>query len=266
MTEDNFQVPNLVRGIQVMEFLASQSSPRTITEIANALDFPKNSVMRIVNALAHHGYVHRDSQTKACHLTRKLFSMASRMPQERTLVESSMGAMRSVRDRYKETVVLTILDGQRGIILEQVQGLHAFRFVCEPGVEQQLHSSASTKAILALMSKSERDILLDGYQFSRFTKTTITSRTTFEQELTAILAQGFAEDRGEQVEGVHCMAAAIQDHSGRPVAAITLTGPASRIFAEYRAEEIGAYLKEQTREVSTALGYDSSTNTVPLSA
>ncbi len=77
---------------------------------------------------------------------------------------------------------------------------------------------------------------------------------------------GFAEDCGEQVVGVHCITAAIQDHCGRPVAAITLNGPAIRIFAEYRNEEIGSFLREQTREVSTSLGYDSNTKPVSLSA
>lgn len=255
---DSFQVPNLVRGIEVIEFLAEQSAPCTITEIGNALDFPKNSVMRIINALVHYGYVHRDAQTKACYLTRKLFSLASRMPHDRTLVESSLGAMRSVRDRYKETVVLTVLEGQAGIILDQVQGLHAFRFVCEPGVEQHLHSSASTKAILAHLPAHERDILLKDYTFTRYTDTTITSRARFEKELKTVFANGYAEDHGEQVEGVHCIAVAILDHCARPVASITLTGPASRIFAAYNASEIALFMQEHAQKISAQLGYHAS--------
>ncbi|MGB0257990.1 MAG: IclR family transcriptional regulator [Coraliomargarita sp.] len=252
---ETFQVPNLVRGLKIIEFLVTQESPQTITEIANAMELPKNSVMRIIHALEHYDYVNREAESKRYRITRKLFSMAYRMPHEKTLIESSRDAMRIIRDEFKETVVLTVIEGARGIILEQVQGLHPFRFVCEPGVQQSLHSSASTKAILAFMPEQAQQAMLERIDYTPYTENTLSSRSALSKELVQIRRQGYALDRAEQIEGVHCVAAAIQDHTGAPVAALTTTGPSSRIDLQQDAAHIGNFIRTQTLAVSRELGY-----------
>jgi DNA-binding IclR family transcriptional regulator len=263
--ENTFQVPNLVRGLKVIEHLVEQQSEMSSSEIAKTLGFPANSSMRILNALEHYGYVERNSESKTYRLSRKLFSMAYSMPKEKTLIESSLPMMKELRDEYGETVVLSVMEKGFGLILEQVQGTYPFRFVCEPGARQHLHSSASTKAILAHLSKDHLQETLKGHSYTSFTNKTLKSKNSFIADIENSRKNGYFLDLGEQIEGVHCVASPIFDFHGRPIASITITGPSFRMKEEV-LEEIGLLMRQKTQVISKRLGYKFSTPVKTASA
>jgi DNA-binding IclR family transcriptional regulator len=197
--------------------------------------------------------VSRNEEELTYRLTRKLATLVYASARDGGLMEKALGPMRALRDRVKETVVISILDRGEGIVLEQVPGLHPFRFVCDPGTRQALHASASTKAILAWCAPDERDAVLAGASFPRFTEHTITSAAAFRRELAAVRARGYGVDRGEAMHGVHCVAAPVLNRQGRPVAAITVTGPDDRLRKEDFAK-IGAWVKACARTISERTG------------
>ncbi len=221
--------PALERGLAILEHLARHPEGQGISDLSAALKLPLNSVFRFLNTLLAQGYVARDAGSKKYTLTRKASSLSYGSESDRTLMENSIDLMRELRDAVKETVVVSIIDRGEGFILEQVPGLHLFRFVVEHGERQPLHASASTKAILAFLPDSERDAQLARCSFPAITPRTITDKATFLAELKRVRQQGWAEDRAEALDGVHCVAAPIRDRTGRAIAAITVTGPAQRL-------------------------------------
>jgi len=126
--------------------------------------------------------------------------------------------------------------------------------VCEPGTRQPLHASASTKAILAFSPEAERDALLARHRFEALTRRTLASRGAFEAELARVRSRGYAVDRGEALEGVHCVAAPVRDRRGGAVAAVTVTGPAQRM-PEKDFPAIGARVRDCARRISARLGF-----------
>lgn len=222
-------VPILERTLGLLEFLCQCPAGVALSELARALNIPKNTTYRMLNTLCAHGYVSRNEAELTYRLTRKLATLVYTRAQDGGLIEKALEPMRALRDQVKETVVISILDAGEGIVLEQVPGLHPFRFVCDPGTRQPLHASASTKAILAHFPDEERDAILKQASFTRFTRRTFTSVRAFRKELAATQARGFGIDRGEALHGVHCVAAAVFDRRHRPLAAITVTGPDERL-------------------------------------
>lgn len=253
--EHAFQVPNLERGLLILEYMKENDRQLCISEIARALDYPANSVMRIMNALTHHGYTLRDPATKGFSLSNKMMRMGSGRAQHQNLMEQSLDVMRSIRDETGETVVISVMSQGEGIILDQIQGIHPFRFVCEPGTRQAIHASASTKAILAFMADTERDPILAGIQFERLTDATIMSLGAFRKELREISRTGYAFDRAEALEGVHCAAAPILNAGGDPVASVTVTGPAYRMPLN-TLEQTGSIVRDYTKRISKRFGYE----------
>jgi DNA-binding IclR family transcriptional regulator len=246
-------VPILDRALRVLDHLRQCPQGRSLTEIARALGFPKNTVHRILNTLAVHDYVRRDS-ARLYTLSRKMASLAYDSAQDRGLLENSLDVMRRLRDATEETVVISILDRDEGLVLEQVQSSHPFRFVCDPGTRQTLHTSASTKAILAFLPEAERESVLERVTFRRLTANTLASRSRFDRALGGVRQAGYAVDRSEALDGVHCVAAPIFNHQGFPVAALTITGPAERVPAAAFAS-IGKLVKAHAAEISKRLGY-----------
>jgi len=250
----DFKVPNLQRGLEIVEFLVSSQKGFTISELARQLGFPKNSTSRILNALEYYGYVLKDETSREFSLSRKFFSMAYSGSNEKNLMEKAMDIMRQLRDMTGETVVISVMDGREGLILEQVQGTHPFRFVCDPGIRQPAHAAASTKVIIANMTPEQRKAFIEEMEFPKLTSTTITSRRRFVSELKEIRQRGYALDRGELLEGVRCAAAAILDMRGNPLASITVTGPVNRL-GNGQLEKVALQVKEHTLRISQRFGY-----------
>lgn len=247
-------VPILDRALMVLDHLRQSPNGCSLSDIARALGFPKNTVYRILNTLCAHDYVRRDDSTMRFTLSRKMATLAYGSAQDRGLLENSLDVMRRLRDATLETVVISILDRGEGLVLEQVQSSHPFRFVCDPGTRQILHASASTKAILAMLSGRERTAVLESASFRPMTPATITSRQEFELALIRARQEGYAVDRGEGLDGVHCVAAPILNHQGYPVAALTITGPAERLPA-LDFPRLGELVKRHAAEISRRLGY-----------
>lgn len=248
-------VPILHRTLEILDQLRLYPQGLTLSEISRTLSFPKNTVYRILNTLVEHEYITRNDDTLRYLLSRKMATFSYGCAHDKTLIESSIDIMRRLRDIIHETVVISIIDRGEGIILEQVQGLHPFRFVCDPGTRQPfIYACASTKIILAFLPEEERKKLIRGISFKRMTSTTITSHKIFSNELAIARRNGYAVDRAEQSNGVHCVAVPVLNHQGFPVAAITTTGPSERLPVS-SFSRIGMLMKKHTVEISRRLGY-----------
>ena len=245
-------VPILERTLDLLEFLSRCPQGVALSQTARTLSIPKNTTYRMLNTLCARGYVARNETEVTYRLTRKLATLVYTSAQDGGLIEKALAPMRELRSLVKETVVISILDQGEGIVLEQVPALHPFRFVCDPGTRQPLHASASTKAILAYLGEAERGEVLAQASFTRLTERTITSPAAFRRELAATRARGYGIDRGEALNGVHCVAAPVFDRQRRPVAAITATGPEERL-READFEQVGEWVKACANTLSASL-------------
>ncbi len=223
-------VPNLQRGMAVLEYLAANQRSATLTELSERLGFPSASVFRIVSALTEMGYLARDPATKRFTLTNQLLRLGQPHGHDRGLVESALPAMRGIRKLTGETTQLCCLVDRDIVIIEQLLATHPFKYSVDLGARCPCYSSAPGKAMVAFLPREEREELIVRLRFKRFTDTTITTREAFRAELEKIIAKGYAIDIAEGLEGIRCVAAPILDRGGSPVGAITIAGPSSRIL------------------------------------
>lgn len=251
---DRYHVPNLLRALRIMEFLAANREGQTQADLARMLSLPKNSVLRITQTLADEGYLVRDGETKAYRLSRKLLALGFAAIGEEGLLEQSLDIMRDLRNVTREPTMIAILLEHEGVVLDSVPGLEPVRLVVEQGTHFPLHSAAPGKAMLAFLPEKEQVDLCQRLPFTRYTATTITSRDVFLKELKKVRQQGYAFDRGEEIEGVVCVAAPILDHHDRPIAAIWVTGPTFRL-PETRLEEMGLLVAEHAARISARFGH-----------
>lgn len=250
-----YSVPNLDRALSILETLSAAPAGLTLSELAAVLEIPANSAFRISRTLEDRGYLERNDATKKFQLTQKLLRLScAPAAGERSLTESALETMRSLRDQTLETVLLGTISGTEGIVLEQVQGRHPFRFCVEVGVRFELHTAAPGKAMLAALPGAEADVLLNRMPFTRFNARTITNRAAFAAELQRTRERGFGVDEGEEREGAHCVGSVILDRQGAPAGAIWITGPSSRLPAS-NFDAIGLLLRNAGRLISSKLGY-----------
>lgn len=223
-------VPNLYRGLAVLEYLASNHRSATLTELSERLGFPTASVFRITNALTEMGYLSRDPATKRFMLTNQMLRLGQPQGCDRGLVESALPAMRGLRKLTGETTQLCCLIDRDNVVLEQLLATQPFKYSVDLGARCPCYSCAPGKAMVAFLPDQEREELIRRLRFKRFTDNTITTYDAFRAEIETIVADGYAIDRAEGLEGIRCVAAPILDRGGAPVGAITIAGPSSRIL------------------------------------
>jgi DNA-binding IclR family transcriptional regulator len=247
-------VPILDRALTILEHLRANPRGLGVSDIAHQLEFPKNSVYRILFTLAARDYVRRDEDSKRYMLSRKLFSMAYHGPDERSLMENALDVMRALRDAVKETVVLSVLSDDESLIIEQMPGLFSFRFVIDPGTRLSIHASSHGKVTLAYMRDEESEALLGRLKLTQYTKQTITKLVRMREELRRIRERGYALDLAEGGEGVRCVSAPILRQDGTVVAALTTTGPAFRMPDE-QLDDMGRVVRTHADRISARLGH-----------
>lgn len=221
--------PNLQRGLGILEYLAQNPGGSTVTELADALALPTASVFRITKALVDLGYLTRDPSSKRFSITNKFFLLGQPRSSQLSLSQCSIESMRDIRRVTQETTQLCCLIETEMVIIEQILAIHAFKYSGELGARCPVYSSAPGKALIAFLPEAEQATLIDQIEFKHFTQTTISSKQELRDELAQVRQQGWACDRAEGLEGIHCVAAPILDRHHYPVASITITGPSSRI-------------------------------------
>jgi DNA-binding IclR family transcriptional regulator len=250
--DSDYHVPNLERALVIMEFLA-QNPGAGVSRIAETLSLPKNSVFRIAMSLLRHGYLLRDDATKAFYLSHKFLLLGYAATNKHTVVENSIDVMRELRDTTKETVLLGTLVGNEGVVLEQVFGSHPFKFMVDAGTRFSLHTSAPGKALLAFLPNGEQETIVKSMKLTRHNARTITTVAALRQELEHVRECGYGIDHAEEIEGVHCVGAAILDRHNYPVASIWVTGPSNRVpFDSFPA--LGKVVCEHAVRISARLG------------
>ena len=68
--EENYKVPNLEKGIAVLEYLSLYSLGRTLQAIKSELDISQTTAYRILNTLVRLGYLIYNEDTKHYKLSR----------------------------------------------------------------------------------------------------------------------------------------------------------------------------------------------------
>ena len=251
--KESYIIPNLDRALRAMELLSEHPEGLTMTGIADALSIPKNSAFRIATTLEHRGFLERNPTSKAFCLTNKLTNISHATLAEKSLVQNAWEAMQNLRDECGETILLgTIIDHQ-GVVLEQAEGSHNFKFTVNIGTRFELHTAAPGKAMLAFLPQSSVNKILAKMTFTKFNKNTIDNVEDYQKELAVAKSCGYGVDCDEEHEGMRCIGAPVFNEKKIPIAALWLTGPSSRIHKKY-FKALGQKIIHHAATISKKLG------------
>lgn len=254
-TEDNYKVPNLEKGLCVLELLVEAQEGLTLQEIKNKADLSQTTAYRMLHTLIRLKYVIYIESSKRYVISHKMLSLGFKSLHERNLHEIILPHLRNIRDVVKETVCFGVMSNEKAMFIEQALGSHPFCFVLTPGKLIDLHCSAPGKAMMAAMPESMRNHYLDKMTFTRFNERTITNKSSYLKELEDVRTHGYALDREEEMSGIMCIGSAIIDHTGIPCGTIWLVGPKDRLDEETIKRD-GELVAKTCLEISKELGYN----------
>lgn len=247
-------VQSITRVIDILEVLSTVPQGMTLSDLAAATGLHISTVHRLVNTLADRGYARKDGNTGKYRLTLRMFEIGSRVSNCLDLLDLSRNYLEELAAFSGEAVHLVERDGDSVVYLYKFEPfLRTINTSSYVGCRNPMHCIGVGKAILALLPEREAASIWERTEHSAYTPNTIVDWDTLRQDLARTRLRGFALDNGEHEVGVYCVAAAIRDWEGRPIGAISISTPVTRMTDELAVQH-GEKLIEVADEISRLLG------------
>jgi DNA-binding IclR family transcriptional regulator len=247
-------IASVQHALDILNLFEGSRTELGNNEIARMLGMDPSTAAGLVYTLKLNNYLDQNPDTRKYRLGMKLAERASVLLEQLDLRKIAAPTLEHVRQWSGESVNLAIRDHKEVVYIERLFGSHSLGIRSELGKRGRLHSTALGKVLLAHMSPEEREAILAGYEFIPVTPKTITNPQDFRAELERVRSQGYAVDEEENELGGRCLAAAIFDVSGRPVAALSISVPIQRLPQD-RIPKFGEMIQKSALEISRNMGY-----------
>jgi DNA-binding IclR family transcriptional regulator len=238
----------IARMAALLRALQNHSEGISLGQLAKAIDLPRSTVQRIVDALDNEGLVIAASASHGVRLGPAILALAAATKFH--IAEVARETLEELSKECGETVDLSILDQDKVVFIDQVSGKQRLTAVSAVGVAFPLHASANGKALLAAMSAEELAKVRASLMFKPLTPNTLMSWDELERQLEDIRRSGLAFDLEENAQGICAVATALRDPSGE-LAAISIPTPAFRF--EVQREALSSALLKHAQHLQQRL-------------
>jgi len=224
------------------------SGPVTFTELTAASGLAKSTTSRLLMALERNGLVQRDGRGRF-RPGEVFVSYAWRGGAEAGLITVAQPFLDRLGDATGETINLGV--ASRGMVeqVAQVDSTYLIGGTNWVGLSVPLHCAALGKVLLAYDAAE-----LPPGRLTRRTSRTITSREALAADLAEVRRRGYAVTNEELEPGLVAVAAPVYRDGATVVAALSVSGPASRL-TRARVPGVAARCMTEARALSAVLGY-----------
>ncbi|QOI57315.1 glyoxylate bypass operon transcriptional repressor IclR [Rouxiella badensis] len=249
------QVQSLTRGLKLLEYIAEAQGSVALTDLAQQAGLPNSTTHRLLTTMQQQGFVRQVGDLGLWTIGSHAFVVGSSFLQSRNLLAMVHPMLRRLMEESGETVNLAVLDHSdyQAIIIDQVQCNALMRMSAPIGGKLPMHASGAGKAFLSTLPEERLVKLLHKIGLHSYTPMTRSSPANLKQELAETRKRGYAFDDEEHALGLRCVATCIYDEHNDAYAAISISGPVSRITDD-RVTELGALVIHAAKEITQAYG------------
>ncbi len=246
-------VQSVERALDLLEVLSSGEA-LGVSELASRTGLVPSTAHRLLSTLSRRGYVTQRADSNRYAIGLRVLELASGLEDELAhLRRVARPQLEGVQRATGETANLVVLDGERAVYVDQVQGSRSVRMFTTVGATVLAHTTAAGKAILAFAPPEHIEHLYGKRDdLEQLTPRTLTTVDAFLEDLERTKRRGYAIDNEEHEEGVSCIAAPVLGPGGISQAAISISAPTPRII-NAETDELGRLLREHADGASAAL-------------
>jgi IclR family acetate operon transcriptional repressor len=225
---NRYNVEAVERFARICGLFSAERQTLTAREIAELVAIPHRTAIKILDTLAHHDLVMLDRDEKRYRPGFAWLRLGELGRASVDLREAAMPVMRRLRDRFNETVILSVRVGDLRVNVDFAESTHTLRRVTRRGLETPLHVGAGGRALLSGLSDDEVTAYLGRTKLINHGYDTPTDIERIWQDLRTVRQDGYLIATNEITEGSSSVSTPVRDFSGRTVAALTIGGPIGR--------------------------------------
>lgn len=223
-----------------------------VTELSREMGLGKSTAFRLLATLENRGYVRKDEENNKYRLGMKFAYVGTIVLNRMELAKYSRPYLEELTQRFNEASHLVTMEDDGYVrFLDKVRGssfVHMESFV---GGKKPSYCTGTGKVLLANMPIEKAKAHLLNQKMKAKTEKTITEINHMIEELEKIKLQGYAIDDEESELGLTCYAAPIYNASNEVIAAISLSGPTSRM--KNKKEEMIPSVVETAKKISQSI-------------
>lgn len=250
---------SIEKAIDILFCFDAEHPQLRLTDISAKLGLHKSTAYRLLSLLKKRGLIVSCPSSQLYSLGPGLVELAWVVLRQQDLRSVCHPYLERLRQATNETVNLNTRVGDQRVCVEELESEQNIKYSQTVGLAAPLHVGAPGKALLAFLPASELNALLGELPLTAITPSTLSDPERLRTELSIVQMRGFAISIGERSPGASAVAAPIWNWSGRPVAAISVLGPAQRLTYE-KLQALGPQVMQVAQEISAALGYVPSTS------
>ncbi len=242
----------LEKGLAIVQFVGERGEV-TAGQVVEVFGLSRSATYRLLDRLRTGGYVQESATAGSYRLGPRMVVIGLAALNQMDLMHVAPPLLGPLALAAGETVNLAVPQGDDMVYVYQHDGPGSVKVTARLGTRRPMNCSSLGKALLAFLPDAEREERLATMHYVRLTAHSLTTADALREELVATRSRGYAVDDIEVEDGVSCLGAPILDFRGRPVAAISIAGPAERMPGK-RASVVPLLL-DTAMTVSNRLGY-----------
>ena len=250
----NSIVPAVEQALQILIYLGkSVKNNQTLTEISSQIGIHKSKAYSILNTLKHYGFIEKDPQSKTYSVGPSLIISARNFLINMNQKEIVGPYLKKLAIETSSTALLCLInDDDQVYVAGKHEGNQDIGFTVRRGFTFHITHGAHGKAIVAFMSESERDKILENEKLFFYNRDGNVDMKLLKKELSKCRKIGYAFDSGELHPGINSISAPLFGPMEKMFGCILLIGN----YPKNLISEYGTNVTKAAKEISYKLGAD----------
>jgi len=243
------------KAFQIIEYMAKSKGALRLHDIAVGVGLPESTALRFLNTMLNFGYVTQNPESLKYSLTMKFCWLGGLVRAQASFTDIVRPYLEELAEKCEESACIAVEQDMSVVYIDVVDGPdNMLKTLQRIGHIAPMHSTGVGKIMLLDYDEAKLDKLIKEKSLISLTKNTITTKEKLLEELERVRKLGYAMDNEECEIGAKCIAAPIRDYTGKIVAGVSISGPATRMTPE-KIEKIKNIIVETTNKISRDLGY-----------
>ncbi|KAB2330473.1 IclR family transcriptional regulator [Cytobacillus depressus] len=248
--DEQYILKTLSNAIDVLE-LFDEEAALTPKEIENRIKMNRTNLYRILYTLRHRGLLDLDPQTGEYKIGLKVFHLASLSLKRLDVKTISHPFLQILGNLLNESIHLVVKNNQFAIFVDKIEANEDVNMGSYIGWSAPLYCTASGKLLISYESDEWIKSYFKNLDLKKYTDNTLVQYEQFMNNITNIREKGYSSDEEEMVEGLTCFAVPIIGHSGKIVAAVSVSGATTKM--NKKKELVLEELKKTATEISKTI-------------
>ncbi len=224
----------------------------SVSTAAKDLGVARSTAHRLLQQLAHFGFVTQDARSKNYAAGPALYDLGQVVAVHDDVQSAAHKYLVALVQTFGETAHLCVMEGNDVRFVDGVESSKALRSGARIGTLLPAHASSGGKVMLAALPDDVVRERFPDEALHAVTRRTLRTRSALLEELHTIRRRGYAINSGESETGLFAVGCLIRSRSGAPRAAITIAGPEVR-FRHLDLDRVAAAAQSAAAAISSAL-------------